>query len=336
MLRIWLRCDLRSPPFGTSNRDLARIAVEQAEWADQHGFEAVQLPEHHGVADGYDPSPFVLGAAIAARTRRMRIHPSAVLLPLHDPVRVAEDTAVLDNVSGGRVDLTIGLGYVPSEFALYGVSLKDRARLVEEKLDVLRRALSGERFEYKGRQIFVTPRPVQQPTPPLYIGGAVPAAAKRAARMGDGFLPTKMDGELRALYIEECRKLGKPPGPIVDVCSGPQFIFVSEDPEAAWAQIAPHAVYETHSYGKLAEATGTDMPWSGAATLDIAALQALGIYRVVTPDECVALAHSLAASDRVMIFNAMLAGLPEKLSWSSLELFASKVLPRLPLAGTQR
>jgi len=335
MLKIWLRCDLRSPPFGTGNRDMARIAIEQAAWADEHGFDAVQLPEHHGVADGYNPSPFVLGAAIAARTKRMRIHPSAVLLPLHDPVRVAEDTAVLDNVSGGRVDLTIGLGYVPSEFALFGVSLKDRARLIEEKLDVLRRALCGERFEYQGRQIFVTPRPVQRPTPPLYVGGGVPAAARRAARMGDGFLPSKVDDELRAAYVDECRRLGKAPGPILDVCMGPQFVFVTEDPEAAWASIAPHAVYETNSYGALAEATGAAMPWS-TPTPDPAALKALGIYRVVTPDECVELAHSLAASDRIMIFNTMLAGLPEKLSWSSLELLAAKVLPRLARASGHR
>jgi alkanesulfonate monooxygenase SsuD/methylene tetrahydromethanopterin reductase-like flavin-dependent oxidoreductase (luciferase family) len=189
VMKIWLRYDLRSPPFGTSHRDLGRVALEQAEWADKRGFEAVQLPEHHGSPDGYNPSPFVLGAAIAGRTSKMRIHPSAVLLPLHDPVRVAEDTAVLDNISGRRVDLTIGLGYIPSEFAMFGVSLNERGRLVEEKLGVLRRALAGERFEYEGRKISVTPRPVQQPTPPLYVGGGVVAAAKRAAKLGR-WIPT--------------------------------------------------------------------------------------------------------------------------------------------------
>lgn len=327
MLKIWLRYDLRSPPFGTSNLDVARIALEQTEWADQQGFEAVQLPEHHGSPDGYDPSPFILGAAIAARTSKMRIHLSAVLLPLHDPVRVAEDTAVLDNISGGRVDLTIGLGYVPSEFAMFGVSLKDRGRLVADKLEVLRRALAGERFEYEGRKVFVTPRPVQQPAPPMYVGGGVPAAARRAAELGDGFMPSKLDDELRQAYIGSCRALGKPAGPIIDVVTGPQFIFVTEDTDAAWARIAPHAFYETNAYGKLATETGASMPF--AQVTDLEELKKLGIYRVVTPDECLALGRSLEASNSVMIFNAMLAGLPEELSWSSLELFATKVLPQL-------
>jgi len=330
VLKIWLRCDIRSPPFGTSNRDLCRVAVDQAEWADKQGFEAVQLPEHHGSPDGYDPSPFLLGAAIAGRTSKIRIHPSAVLLPLHDPIRVAEDTTVLDNISGGRVDLTIGLGYVPSEFAMFGISLKDRGKLVEEKLVVLRRALSGEKFEYQGRQIYVTPRPVQQPTPPMYVGGGIPATAKRAALLGDGFLPSMMNDDMRNAYINACKELGKPPGPIVDVTSGPQFIYVTEDPDAAWEKIAPHAFYETNAYGKLALETGAAMPF--AQVTDLAALKALGIYRVVTPDECVALAKSLEAKGSVMIFNAMLAGLPEKVSWASLELLASKVLPKLRTA----
>lgn len=327
MPKIWLRYDIRSPEFGTSNRDLCRIAVEQAAWADQQDFDAVQLPEHHGSPDGYDPSPFLLGAAIAANTSRLRIHPSAVLLPLHDPVRIAEDTAVLDNISGGRVDLTIGLGYVPSEFNMFGVSLKQRGQLADEKLAVLRRALAGERFDYQGRKIYVTPRPVQQPTPPLYVGGSVVASAKRAAAMGDGFLPGALDNALRQAYIDACRELGKAPGPIIDVVNGPQFIFVTEDPERDWPKIAPHAMYEVNAYGKWAAETGTAMPFQSVASVE--ELKALGLYAVVTPEECIALGKKLHQQDTVMIFNAMLAGLPEALSWSSLELFAAKVLPQL-------
>lgn len=327
MPKIWLRYGLRSSDFGVSNQDISRIAVEQCAWADQQGFDAVQLPEHHGNPDGYNPSPFVLGAAIAARTARMRIHPSAILLPLHDPVRVAEDAVVLDNISDGRLDLTIGLGYMPSEFEMFGISLKDRGRLVEEKLVVLRRALLGEKFDYQGRRVYVTPRPVQQPTPPLYVGGGVIASAKRAALLGDGFLPGKLNAELRQAYLDACRELGKEPGPIIDVVNGPQFIFVTEDPERDWPTIAPYALHEVNSYGKWAVQTGTPMPYQSVA--DMAALKAQGLYKVVTPEECIALGQKLHQQDSVMIFNAMLAGLPEALSWSSLELFAAKVLPAL-------
>jgi alkanesulfonate monooxygenase SsuD/methylene tetrahydromethanopterin reductase-like flavin-dependent oxidoreductase (luciferase family) len=327
VLKIWMRFDIRSPPFGTSNRDLCRVALEQAAWADKQGFEAIQLPEHHGSPDGYDPSPFVLGAAIAARTSKIRIHPSAILLPLHDPVRVAEDASVLDNISAGRLDLTIGLGYVHSEFAMFGVSIKDRAKLVDDKLVALRRALAGDKFEYLGRTIFVTPRPIQQPTPPIYIGGGVLAAARRAAVLGDGFLPQKLDDELRNAYIQACGELGKLPGPIIDVVGAHQFIFVTEDPEAAWEKIAPHALYETNAYNKWACETGVAMPFMPAT--DLPSLKTGGTYRVVTPEECIAIGKSLEARDSVMIFNPMLSGLPETLSWSSLELFASKVLPKL-------
>ncbi len=333
MSQIWLRCDLRSPHFGTPTPDLCRIAIEQAVWADKNGFDAVQLPEHHGSPDGYNPSPFLLAAAIAARTSRIRLHPSAVLLPLHDPIRVAEDTCVLDNISGGRVDLTIGLGYVPSEFAMFGVSLRDRATLAEAKLVALRKALAGDRFEFEGRKVYVSPRPLQQPSPPIYIGGGVVAAARRAAIYGDGFLPSMIDDTMRDAYVSACHALGKNPGPIIDVVTGPQFIFVTEDPDEAWERIAPHALYETNAYGKWAIETGTTMPFAKAVDLD--ALKALGIYRVVTPEECVRLGQSLQASNSVMIFNPMIAGLPETMSWSSLELFASKVLPKLRNENTQ-
>jgi alkanesulfonate monooxygenase SsuD/methylene tetrahydromethanopterin reductase-like flavin-dependent oxidoreductase (luciferase family) len=318
---------LRGPEFGTPTRKLARIHIEQAEWCDKHGFDTVQLPEHHGCEDGYDPSPFILGAAIAARTSKIRIHPSAVLLPLHDPVRVAEDAAVLDNLSDGRLDLTIGLGYLPSEFAMFGVRLEDRAQMIESKLIALRRALAGEHFEYEGRPVHVTPRPVQQPNPPLYVGGGVKAAARRAARLGDGFLPAAPDPELKELYRQACRELGKEPGPILDVLGGPQAIFVSEDPEETWRQVGPHAMYETNYYGKWQKESGAAMPFRPVE--DVAGLKALGIYQVVTPDECIALARDLEARNALMVFNATLAGLDEKTSWASLELFASKVLPHI-------
>jgi alkanesulfonate monooxygenase SsuD/methylene tetrahydromethanopterin reductase-like flavin-dependent oxidoreductase (luciferase family) len=329
MLQIWLRCDIRSPPFGTSNRDLCRVAIDQSAWADRIGFDSIQLPEHHGMPDGYNPSPFILGAAIAARTSRIRIHPSAVLLPLHDPIRIAEDTVVLDNISGGRVDLTIGLGYIQSEFSMFGTSLKDRGRLVDEKMIALRRALAGDKFEYQGRPVRVTPRPVQQPTPPLYVGGGVLASARRAAALGDGFLPSTLNDELVNAYTDACRELGKQPGPIIDVVGGPQFIFVTEDPDAGWAKIERHAMYETNSYAKLLSLGHASAPFKEAENID--ELKNLGVYRVVTPDECVALGKSLESQGTVMIMNAMMAGLPEAISWSSLELFATKVLPRLRL-----
>ncbi|API58674.1 hypothetical protein BSL82_04575 [Tardibacter chloracetimidivorans] len=326
MPEIWLRYDMRSPAFGTKPEHLCRIALEQAQWADSLGFDVVHLPEHHGIDDGYNPSTLVFASAFAARTKRMRLY-QLLLLPLHDPIRIAEDLAVLDIISGGRTALILGLGYVPSEFAMFGVSLRQRAALMDSKIEALRHALEGEAFTYEGRAIHVTPRPIQRPTPPLYVGGAVAASARRAARLGDGFVPSVMTEELRTIYLEACSQLGKAPGTIIDSVSGPQFIFVSEDPERAWCQIAPHALYEANFYANLAAENDIAVPFT--AMEDVAALKASGVYRVVTPAECVDLAAALDERGAAMIFNPLLCGMPEELSWSSLELFASQVLPAI-------
>jgi len=112
--RILLRYDMRAPAFGAPAAALYAAALEQAAFADAHGFDAVQLSEHHGSEDGYLPAPLVLAAAIAGRTKGIRLEIAALILPLHEPLRVAEDVAVLDLASAGRVELVIGAGYVPA------------------------------------------------------------------------------------------------------------------------------------------------------------------------------------------------------------------------------
>ena len=128
-----LRYDLRCAPFAaTTSADLVATALEQCEWADRLGFATVTLSEHHGSPDGYLPSPLVFGAAIAARTRNLRIVIAALIAPLHDPIRLAEDIAVLDVLSNGRVIPVVSGGYVESEFRAFGKRLSDRARVMEE------------------------------------------------------------------------------------------------------------------------------------------------------------------------------------------------------------
>src|SRR5215467_14374957 len=175
MAMIGLRYDLRVPPFaGTTHAAQYAACLEQCAWADERGFDFVALSEHHGVDDGYLPAPITLAAAIAGRTRRLPINIAAVLVPLHDPVRLAEELAVLALASGGRVSVIAGLGYRAEEFAMAGVERKARGRLTEEYVDVLRKAWTGEPFEWRGRTVRVTPRP---PTPPMVLmGGSTDAA----------------------------------------------------------------------------------------------------------------------------------------------------------------
>jgi alkanesulfonate monooxygenase SsuD/methylene tetrahydromethanopterin reductase-like flavin-dependent oxidoreductase (luciferase family) len=322
-VRIVLRYDLRVPEqFETSAQELYAAALEQATWADGHGFDLVSLTEHHGSEDGYDPSPIVVAAAVAARTERVRIALGVLLLPLYQPVKAAEDLAVLDILSAGRLEVIVGGGYRAQEFAMFGQELRKRPSLVERGVEVLKQAWSGEAFEWQGQQIKVTPRPVQRPRPPLLLGGSSPAAAERAARIADGFYPT--DETLIDVYEAACARLGHTGR--VERRLGPLFVHVTHDVEAAWAAIAPHALHETNSYGQWLAEAGSDAIY--AETADADALRRSGSYAVVTPDECVALMHELeAAGSTVFGLHPLMGGLAPDVGWASLELFADVVLP---------
>src|SRR6266704_3554479 len=150
MTMIGLRYDLRAPSFGSATHaELYAACLEQCAWAGRLGLDFVGLSEHHGVDDGYLPAPLTLAAAIAGRTQRIRINIAAVLIPLHDPVRLAEQLAVLDLASGGRVGFVAGLGYRQEEFEMAGIDRKERGRLLEEYVQVLRQAWTGEPFEWR-------------------------------------------------------------------------------------------------------------------------------------------------------------------------------------------
>jgi alkanesulfonate monooxygenase SsuD/methylene tetrahydromethanopterin reductase-like flavin-dependent oxidoreductase (luciferase family) len=280
----------------------------------------VALSEHHGSDDGYCPAPLVLAAAIAGRTRSLRVLVAALVLPLYDPIRLAEDLAVLDLASGGRVDLVVGAGYRPEELAMFDRQMDERVALVEEGVAALRSAWSGEEFDYRGRQVRVTPRPLRPRGPMLLMGGATKAAARRAARLGDGFVP--VDPSLWPVYEAACRELDRDPGPPISM-SGPLFVHVADDPDQAWSRIAPHALHEMNSYG--AWLTSAEGIARYTPTEDAESLRAGGMYAVLTPDECVAMARTNGA----LRLHPLMGGLPPELAWESLELTASKVLPRL-------
>jgi alkanesulfonate monooxygenase SsuD/methylene tetrahydromethanopterin reductase-like flavin-dependent oxidoreductase (luciferase family) len=313
---------MRAPAFGASLDTLYAAAVQMAEWADQHGFCEIGLSEHHGADDNYLPSPLILGAAIASRTKKVRIRISALILPLHDPLRIAEDLAVLDHISGGRIEIVVGAGYVPTEFAMFNRSLSDRAELVEDGIATLKQAWSGQPFSYQGRTVRVTPTPVQLPHPPILLGGSLKTSAKRAARIADGFVPVRP--ELYRDYLDECKKLNKQPARTFK--HGPMFLFVTENPDADWQKIAPHALHETNSYAAWQAASqfnGRYQPLN-----DAAALRAAGNYALMTPDECIELGKSLGPDGRITL-HPLMGGMDPQLGWSSLNLFAKKVIPVL-------
>ncbi len=321
-LSYHLAYDMRAPDFGAPGSQLYPSAVEQCAWADARGFSSVVLSEHHASDDGYLPSPIVLAAAIAGATRRLLLRLSVVLLPLHHPLRVAEDLAVLDLVSGGRLRLTVAAGYRAEEYAQFGLDIRRRPSLMEEAIDALKQAWSGEPFEFRGELVRVLPRPAQRPRPEISLGGASPAAARRAARMADDFEP--LSPRLYELYLAELERLGRPaPDPRPGRGEqGPMALFVSEDPDRDWARIAPHALHETNSYAAWA----AGMRGSVYQRFDDAdALRSSGRYLVLTPQECAA----FALDRTTLTLKPLMGGVDPGIGWRSMELFVDEVLPLL-------
>lgn len=315
---------MRAPDFGSPASQLYAAALDMCAFGDEIGVDGVVFPEHHTSPDGYNPVPALMAAAAAARTKRMEMIIGAIVLPLHDPVEVAETIAVTDLICGGRLTTTLAAGYVKAEFSMFGKPLADRARLMDEGLDVITRALAGERFLYGDREIFVRPLPQSRP-PKILVGGGVAAAARRAARFGLGLWtlqhPRMPDCQkLIALYEQECRQRGRQPGPVM--WSSPA-VHVARDPEAAWEQIGPHVLHLVKSYASWAsDVDTTSSPFYGMDSIE--SIRKSGMINVLTPEQTIELARQTPIS-----MTPLISGLSPQIGWDMLELFAAEVLPKL-------
>jgi alkanesulfonate monooxygenase SsuD/methylene tetrahydromethanopterin reductase-like flavin-dependent oxidoreductase (luciferase family) len=316
-----LRFDFRNPDIsGTAMADRYAAALDMAEWADGLGCTSIAVSEHHGSPDGYLPSPIPMLAAMAGRTTSVRFLVAALIAPFHDPLRLAEDMIVLDILSRGRVDLIVAGGYVHEEFAMFDVPMTERGQRVTETVAVLKAAFSGAPFEFRGRTVHLTPAPFRPGGPSISLGGSSKPAAERAARIADGFIPSKP--EVWTYYRDEVQRLGRPdPGP----CPiGPnQVVALAEDPEEGWEQMSPFFLHETNAYGTWQAQDDIASPYRTVADAD--ELRTTGQYRVLTPGQLV---EEQKASPFPFVFlHPMCGGMPVELAWSSLRLFENEVLP---------
>lgn len=324
-MNISLRYDLRFPSFAPgTHAERYAACLDQAQWADDLGLRAVTLCEHHGVDDGFMSAPLTVAAAVAARTRRVMINIVAALVPLHDPIRFAEQCAAVQLIGNGRLMLVAGLGYRAEELEMAGIDRSQRAALLEEYVTVMLKAWSGEPFEWRGRTIRVTPVPPLPPT--VYVGGSTASAARRAARLGLGFFPAIDDEALADLYRRECDARGIRTGPVI-LPRGAGFVHVSDDPESDWRRIMPYALHEATTYASWQPSGQRSTVHTDAATPE--QIMASGAYRVVTPDQCV----ELARRNRGLTLHPLMGGMPPDLGWESLRRFEEKVLPRLRSAA---
>ncbi|MDP6980379.1 MAG: LLM class flavin-dependent oxidoreductase [Myxococcota bacterium] len=316
--------DMRAPSFGAPREQLYRSALDMAEWADDLGFNVVSTGEHHAADDGYLPSPLPMISAIAARTQRVKLRPNVLLAPLYEPVKLAEDLSVIQILSGGRLQVVIGAGYRPYEFQMFGTRREDRKERYLEVFEVLRNAWTGEEFEYKGRKVKITPQP--ETPPPLLLGGAHPAVARRAAHIADGFFPP--GGENWDVYREERLKLGKvDPGEKFHAL-GPIYTHVTDDVEAAWAKVLPHAVHCVESYSDWTIEAYGRAAGPFADGVDPQMLRTSGAYQVLPPEQAIEMINTMDDCSTFILF-PLLGGIDPDFGWEGLRKFEREVWPHV-------
>ena len=241
-----------------------RDVVELARLAETLGFDSVWVSEHHGSSDGYLPSLLPLLAGLATATDRVQLGTGVILTPFHHPLRLAEDAAVVDQLSGGRLILGLGLGWREEEFRMFDVPPGERVRRTVETVDILRKAWTGDRFSHDGRafqldDVRVTPRPAQEPGPPIYLGGMVEKSIKRAGRLGDGYIRSRgnLESTRQALaWAEEgAGEGGKPPAELGFAFLQNAFVWGDGD---AWEVVRDGAAHQLGVYEGWR--SGTDTP----------------------------------------------------------------------------
>lgn len=259
-LRVGVCYDFRNPPdSGVSDRTLYAEILDQVRWLDALGADLVWFTEHHFVDDGYLPSWIPVAGAMAAVTERIRFGTDVCLMPFNHPVRLAEDLAVLDNLSNGRVELGVGMGYAPHEFRGFGFPVSRRVSLMDEGIEVLQRCFTGERFSYEGKRyrlddIVITPGYVQDGGPPLWIAAMSEAGARRAARYNTNFLPQGLKRRAFDPWVTELQASGRNPA---DYRIGIiRSILVTDDRGADWPVIRAAERYRMQLYQRFFEESG--------------------------------------------------------------------------------
>jgi probable F420-dependent oxidoreductase len=316
-------------PLGDYERFYAEC-FEEIEESERLGFTGLWLSEHHFVDDGYLPSPLVVAAAIAARTRRLTIGTNVLLLPMHHPLRVAEDAAVVQLISGGRFVLGVGQGYVQHEFEALGFDRKYRPSLLEEGVEVIKHAWEEGSTGYEGKRwrfddLPFEPRPEKRP--PIYVGAFADPAIDRAVRLADGFLASTGGGALAESYRrvrEALARHGRDDEDFPFVASG--VVYVHEDPERALADVAPAISYQRSRYAEWGTdrdrprpepVRPEDLPWER--------------YLVGSPDEVaegLIRLHQEAPYDHYCYWGR-LPGITHEQALANARLFASEVMPKV-------
>jgi alkanesulfonate monooxygenase SsuD/methylene tetrahydromethanopterin reductase-like flavin-dependent oxidoreductase (luciferase family) len=326
--------DFRNPPdSGIPTPRLYAEILEQVAWLDTLGLDLVWFTEHHFVDDGYLPSWTPVAGAMAARTRRVRFSSDICLLPFSHPVRLAEDLAVLDNLSGGRIEIGIGMGYAPHEFRGFGIPLPQRVSRTEEGLEVLRRCFAGERFSFHGRRydfddVLIRPGYVQPGGPPLWLAAMSRSGAERTARFDCHLLPQGPRDQVLDPWHDALHASGRDAARyrvgIIRSC------FVTDDPARDWPAVRAAERYRGEIYAKFFAEAGRFQ----AVEREGARIPQTWVVGDV--DHCVRELSAFIAEHGItdLVTWAVPPGLRPSQMNPSLERFARDVAPRLRAAAS--
>jgi probable F420-dependent oxidoreductase len=327
----------RYPGDPRSDADLYRHALELAEEAERLGFDAYWLSEHHFVDDGYMPSLLPVAAAVAARTERIEVATGVLLAPLHHPLRLAEDAATVDLVSGGRLVFGVGLGWREEEFEALRVEQRRLGRRLEEIIETLRQAWSDGLVTVGVPEpgVAVTPKPARPGGPPIWIGGSAEPAVRRAARIADGYLasriPLEAFSERVAWLRDELDRAGRDPSGFEIGIS--IMCFPWPDPEEGWRLVRDHAQYVLWKYVDMAGARARTGPPPPAPPLTPDEEPRLRASAAVGTPEQVAeqiRAYAEAAGDNFhFVARAYFPGLDAQVQREVLRILAEDVAPLL-------
>lgn len=307
-------------------------ALEQIEYADHLGYDTVWLAEHHFTRYGLCPSLFVFASHVAARTKRIRIGTAVVVLPFYNPLLVAEEAAMVDVLSGGRLDFGVGRGYQQGEFRTFNLSLEDSRVRFNESLHVIRRAWTEEHFSHRGRyytfnDAHVTPRPLQQPHPPIWV--AASGTRETLDMAADNGFPILSSSTASNAHIKRThetfrgalRARGRPDNVALPVN---RLTYVCEPGEDPRPTLEPHVSWLYHILADIgrperrAEMLANDYPHVDAN---------LAIFG--DPERCIQRIRYLRDFLDLNYLNLVptFGGLDHRLTMRTLRLFAEQVMP---------
>jgi alkanesulfonate monooxygenase SsuD/methylene tetrahydromethanopterin reductase-like flavin-dependent oxidoreductase (luciferase family) len=254
----------QAPP-GHRHDDIIRRELEQIEWTEELGFDEIWLTEHHFIDYGLSVDPAALASAAASRTRRIRIGLAAAILPFHHPLRLAEQMALVDIISNGRLDVGVGRGNRPAEFRGYRVAQEESRERFDEAVEIMQRAWTEDRFSYHGRffqvpEVSVIPKPVQRPHPPLYQVCVTKDGIENTALRGWPMLNSVLFGPVsqlvtnRDIYVEALKKSGRSPEEIAGLLSRwgvSRQIYVAETDATALAEAKEAELWYQESFRRF-------------------------------------------------------------------------------------